>query len=61
MSNERKGDDENGTGLGKLAKILSEIDPAAPVAPHQTVPPETIEEKPSEPETPTDPNLPKAE
>ena len=45
--------------LGKLAKILNEID--APAAPHLIVPPETVEEKPSEPEAPTDPNLPKAE
>ena len=45
--------------LGKLAKILNEID--APAAPHRIVPPETVEERPSEPEAPTDPNLSKAE
>ena len=39
--------------LGKLAKILNEIDPTAPV--------QTIEEKPSEPEAPTDPNPHQAE
>ncbi|MBV8834215.1 MAG: hypothetical protein JO211_07410 [Acidobacteriaceae bacterium] len=61
MSNEPKGDDENGTGLGKLARIRNEINPTAPVALHQIVPPETVEEKPSEPEAPTDPNLPEAE
>ncbi|MBV8829695.1 MAG: hypothetical protein JO108_10770 [Acidobacteriaceae bacterium] len=45
-------DEQNGSGLEKRARILNEIDPAAPVAPHQTVPPETIEEKSSEPEGP---------
>ena len=45
--------------LGQLVKILSEID--EPAAPHQIVPPETIEEKLSEPEAPTDPNPHQAE